>query len=242
MTVFLKKRYPQKKMLFVFANTGKEKEQTLLFLKRLDEHFNIGITWVEAVINPIKGKGTGYRIVNFENASRNGQPFEAAIRKYGLPSKLFRHCTRELKETPIHKYAKKVLGKHYNTAIGIRADEQHRIGSKRNTIYPLLEINVTREFINDWWEKQPFNLELKEYEGNCDFCFLKSKRKRMMLLKDGLDVSWWNDMEIRYGNERQPIFDVRNNISIEDLIKMNEIAGLQMTLLDDVEYSCFCTA
>ena len=66
--------------------------------------------------------------------------------------------------------------------------------------------------------------------------------KRVMLLKEGLDVSWWNRIEIEHGNERQPIFDVRNNASIEQLIKINNDANMQVSLLDDISFDCFCKA
>lgn len=242
MAVYLRTLYPSRKIFFVFANTGREKEETLVFLKNIDEKWNLGIVWIEADIIHAKGRGTLYRIVDFETASRNGQPFENAIKKYGLPSKLFRHCTRELKEVPIHKYAKEVLGNEYLTAIGIRADEKHRLSLKEGVIYPLAEMKFDKIFINDWWNSQPFNLELKESEGNCDFCFLKSKRKRVNLLKNGLNVDWWNEMELKYGNERQPIFDVRNGESIEDLVKLAEEEMKQLSLfdLDDVDFDCFC--
>lgn len=244
MAVYLRTLYPSRKILFVFANTGREKEETLIFLKEIDEKWNLRIVWVEADVIHAKGRGTCYRIVDFETASRNGQPFENAIKKYGLPSKLFRHCTRELKEVPIHKYAKEVLGNEYLTAIGIRADEKHRLSQKEGVIYPLADMNFDKRFINDWWNSQSFNLELKESEGNCDFCFLKSKRKRVNLLKKGLNVDWWHEMELKYGNERQPIFDVRNGESIEDLIKLAEEEMKQLSLfdLDDVDFDCFCKA
>lgn len=242
MAVYLKERFPNRNMLCVFANTGKEKEETLVFLDKLDKHFGLGIVWLEAKVNPEKGIGTTYKIVDFDSASMNGEPFEEVIKKYGLPSKLFRHCTRELKQRPIGKYAKEIFGNDYLTAIGIRADEKHRLTSKTNYIYPLAEINVDKQFINDWWERQPFNLELNEHEGNCDFCFLKSKKKRVMLLKEGLDVQWWNEMELKHSNEMQPIFDVRNDSSIEDLVKLAELEQNQLSLLDDVSFDCFCKA
>lgn len=242
MAIFLKERFPDRKMLFVFANTGKENEATYQFLDNLEYHKKLDIVWLEALVNPTKGIGTTYKMVDFKSASRNGEPFEAVIKKYGLPSKLFRHCTRELKERPIHAYAKEVLGKDYLTAIGIRSDEKHRLGSKQGNIYPLAEMNIDKKFINDWWEKQKFDLELYEHQGNCDFCFLKSKRKRVMLLDEGLNVDWWNKMEIEYGNERQPMFDVRSNLTIEDLIKINNDANLQLSMLDNISFDCFCKA
>ena len=240
MAIFLKERFADRQLLFLFANTGKEKEETLVFLNNLDNHFNLGIVWLEAKVNPKKGKGTTYKIVDFKTASRNGEPFEAVIKKYGLPSKLFRHCTRELKEAPIHKYAKEILGTDYFTAIGIRADEKHRLTEKENYIYPLADLNTDKKFINSFWLRQPFNLELNEHEGNCDFCFLKSKKKRVKLISEGLDVSWWSEMEKEYGSERQPMFDVRNGDTIEDLIKINNQLNLQTSLLDDVSFDCFC--
>lgn len=240
MAIYLKNLWPEKNIEFVFANTGKEKEETLIFLDKLDKHWELGIVWLEADVNPIKGKGTKFKKVNFETASRNGEPFYDVIKKYGLPSKLFRHCTRELKERPIHKYAKSIFGSNYITAIGIRADEKHRIGKNPKNIYPLNDINVTKDFINKWWFDQPFNLELDEHEGNCDFCFLKSPKKRLKLLSEGLNVDWWNKMEQKFSTPIQPIFDVRNKKSIEDLIKINN-ENIK-TELSNVDFDCYCKA
>lgn len=242
MAIYLRTLYPERKILFVFANTGKEKEETLIFIKKLDEKWKLGIVWVEAKVTMEKGVGTTYKLVDFETASRNGQPFEIVIKKYGLPSKLFRHCTRELKEAPIHKYAKKILGKDYLTATGIRADEKHRISKKDNYIHPLADMNFNQDFIDDYWANQDFNLMLNKHEGNCDFCFLKSKKKRVTLLKEGLNVDWWKRMEETYGSEMQPMFDVRNGDTIEDLVKLAELEMTQISLLDDVSFDCFCKA
>ena len=75
MAVFLKQLYKNENILFLFANTGKEREETLHFLNQLDTKFNLGIVWLESKVNPIKGKGTTYKVVNFQTASRNGEPF-----------------------------------------------------------------------------------------------------------------------------------------------------------------------
>lgn len=240
MAIYLKELYKDENLLFVYANTGKERLETLEFLHGLDTHFNLAIVWLEAKVNPAKGKGTTYKVVDYETCSKNGEPFKEVIKKYGPPSKLYRHCTRELKEQPIHKFAKDYFKGDYLTAIGIRSDEKHRISSKKNLIYPLSEINVDRKFINDWWEKQPFNLRLREHEGNCDFCFLKSKRKRVQLLHEGLNVNWWNDMEQKHSTERQPMMDVRNNCTVEELIKLNNDLNNQLSLLDDISFDCYC--
>jgi len=241
MAVFLKEFYKNENILFLFANTGKEREETLYFLNQLDTKFDLGIVWLESKVNPIKGKGTNYKVVNFKNASREGEPFEHVINKYGLPSKLFRHCTRELKEAPIHKYAKDFFSKkEYFTAIGIRSDEKHRLTKKKNYIYPLVETNIDKKFINDWWSRQSFNLKLKDYQGNCDFCFLKSKRKRLKILREGLNVDWWNKIEQKYSTDKQPMMDVRNGVTIQKLIQINNNMNMQLSLFDDISFDCFC--
>lgn len=240
MAVYMKERYPNLNLLFCFANTGREKEETLRFLKQLDNNFSLNIVWLEPLVNPKKGVGTTYKIVDFKSACRDGKIFEDVIKKYGLPSKMYRHCTRELKERPIHAYAKEIFPNGYLTAMGIRSDEKHRLSPKKNYIYPLAEINVTQSIINDWWDRQTFNLDLKPHEGNCDFCFLKSHKKRVRLIKEGLDVSWWLAVEEKYKTEIQPMFDVRNQLKIQDLIKQAELEMTQISMFDNLEFDCFC--
>lgn len=256
MAVFCKEKYKDDNLLFVFANTGKERPETLEFVHQCDQHFNLNIVWVEADIAQEKGIGTNYKIVDYHSASRNGQPFEDLIKKYGLPSKLYRHCTRELKEVPIHKFAKEYFKGEYITALGIRADEPKRINyNKQNVFYPLAEINVTEEFIRKFWEKQPLDLQLKDYQGNCDLCFLKSKRKRMTIISEDKNISeWWEKMEDKYADENRPMFDVRGYVTISELVKnatlpfqkaidKHDERQLQGNLFDldlDTEFECFC--
>lgn len=255
MAKFLKERYPNREMLFVFANTGKEREETLIFADKCDKEFNLNLVWLEADVNEEKGKGTTYKIVDFKTASRNGEPFEAVIKKYGLPSKLYRHCTRELKENPIHKYAKEILGSDYLTALGIRADEKHRLKSNPKNIYPLAEIRIDETFIRGWWKRQSFDLEIKDYEGNCDLCFLKSTRKKLTLISENENISdWWSEMEVKYSSQYQSKFDEIRNLSIPDLVELakqpfrkaidkEEQRETMPQLFEfefDLEYDCFC--
>lgn len=255
MAKFLKERYPNREMLFAFANTGKEKEETLIFVDKCDKEFGLNLVWLEADVNKEKGKGTTYKIVDFETASRNGEPFEAVIKKYGLPSKLYRHCTRELKENPISKYAKEILGPNYLIALGIRADEKHRLKTDQKKIYPLAEMNIDETFIRGWWKRQSFDLELKDYEGNCDLCFLKSTRKKLTLISENPNiVDWWNEMELKYSSQFQSKFDEIRNLSIFDLVELTkqrfrkaidkeEQRENMPQLFEpefDLEYDCFC--
>src|SRR5690606_18506649 len=93
----------------VFANTGRENEETLKFVKRCSEHWNVHITWIEAVVNHGERVGSGHRVVSFETASRNGEPYEEVIKKYGIPNKGYPHCNRELKLNPLRSFVQEDL-------------------------------------------------------------------------------------------------------------------------------------
>jgi hypothetical protein len=182
----------------VFANTGQENEETLAFVEQCSQYFGFPVTWVEAVprvkfmgqilemcseVFGLKWKGarlgTTYRKVNFTTACRDGEVFEKVIQKYGIPNQNAPICTRELKQRPIHAYAKALGWKDYYTAIGIREDEMDRVNDewKENKfLYPLIVKEMqpmTKQKINFWWSQQPFRLELKGYEGNCKWCHKK---------------------------------------------------------------------
>lgn len=168
-------------MVVVFANTGEEREETLEFVKKCDEHFGFNTVWVEAVIHHEKGKGVTHKIVDFDSASRNGEPFEEMIKKYSIPNQAYPHCTRSLKTDPMLAYMRDGLGwNDYYTAIGIRLDEFDRMNpnaEKNKYLYPLVDNRITKKHVNAFWSKMPFRLELKGYEGNCKACWKKSDRK-----------------------------------------------------------------
>ena len=112
-------KYKDYDKVFIFANTGKEKVETLNFINRCDKEWNLNIVWLEAKINLEKGKGTDYNIVNFENASRKGEVFEDMLRAYPMPNNFASNCTRELKQTPIAKYIKSLKYDEVIMSIGI---------------------------------------------------------------------------------------------------------------------------
>lgn len=181
-------------VVITFANTGQELEETLEFVNRCDKEWNLGVVWLEALVDPVKGNGTKFRRVTFETASRNGEPFEEYIKKHGIPNQAFPKCTSELKLAPMRSYLRSLGWKNgtYKTAIGIRIDEMDRVSSnmeKENLIYPLIEYTkATKEMINLWWGRQSFNLNIMEHQGNCAWCWKKSKRKLLTLAVDTPEV------------------------------------------------------
>lgn len=235
------KKHSKNSLIFVFANTGQEKEKTLKFVDRVDKAFGLGVVWVEADVKP-KGVGTKHRIVSFETASRNGEPFEAVVAKYGISNKAYPHCTRELKLAPIHDYMRTVAGRDYQTAIGIRADEYRRVRNKAGIVYPLADYWITsKEDVNEFWNRQPFALGLEEHQGNCIWCWKKSLKKHFMLIEETPEIfDFPRKMEMLYGKVRCPegrrVF-FRENRSTEDLFELHQNMG-DIPPLFDTDSGC----
>ena len=94
MAKLLVDKYKGKRDIYtIFANTGKEREETLEFVNMCDIEFSLNVVWIESVQNHGKRQSASFKIVNFESASRKGEPFEDMIKKHGIPNKVFPHCT-----------------------------------------------------------------------------------------------------------------------------------------------------
>lgn len=225
-------------VVVVFANTGKEREETLLFVANCDEILKFNTVWVEADVVHGKRIGSLSKVVDYQTASRNGEPFEEVIKKYGMPNVSFLHCTRELKTNPIHHYVKQTLKwNDYYTAIGIRVDEFDRMDAnrkKKKYIYPLVTNNITKQMILDFWKEMPFDLILKEHEGNCNKCFKKTLRKLLTIEAEererGYVDTWWDEMEVKYENHipvtqknrKGPIRFNRKNMTRQEIIEISK--------------------
>jgi len=107
-----------------FANTGKEHEATLEFVRDISERWGVDIVWVERMFR----QDPSFRIVDFTSASRNGEPFADLIKKKNyLPNPIARFCTEELKVRAIAAYLKSIGVQSATMAIGLRADEPRRV-------------------------------------------------------------------------------------------------------------------
>jgi len=238
-------------------NTSKERQETLDFLNDC-RYYNIVPIWLEADVNYEKGKVTGFKITDRLRCEEDGSVFESMLKKYPLPNNKASNCTRELKQRPKEQFIKKYFSNYeIITVVGIRADEAHRksIHAERDkVIYPLCdEFPVNSEFIRSWWSRQPFDLQLKDYEGNCDLCFKKSLKKRLTIIKENPErAKWWLEMEEKYADEQVPRFDLRTNKSVQELVEMAqrpftkaedlfELSQQQKDLFD-FETDCFCKA
>lgn len=183
----------------LFANTGKEFEETLSFVHDVSRWWNVPIQWLERV------PGGGYRVTCFEGASRVGQPFEQLIheRRF-LPNPVARFCTSELKLAPIrdwmsdHGYG---LG-GWDSVVGIRSDEPKRVAKmrERGLLVPLADAGITREDVMAFWRRQDFDLGIAPHESNCDLCFLKGYGLRQQIARDYPSRTvWWIRQEQTIG-------------------------------------------
>ncbi len=167
----------------------------------------------------LNGKHT-YDIVNYATASRNKEPYQAALEareayrlavkglKGVLPCPAQRICTGELKIKTMARYLFDMWGvkpKEYNVALALRADEMHRVDSAMAAdvdsgipYFPMADAGIVGADVVGFWNSQPFRLGMKSYEGNCGRCFMKKKHALSRLIhRDPSSADWWIGWEKR---------------------------------------------
>lgn len=188
-----------------FANTGKEREETLRFVHECGSRWGVRVRWLEfrsrKVSLPIEER---FEEVGFNSASRDGEPFAALIRCKGYtPNAVMRWCTQELKVRILKWFMQSIGYRNWTNVIGLRADEPMRVARSVRpnkecwiNAMPLADAAVTNRMVRTFWDKQDFDLQLLPFEGNCDGCFLKARPKlwEVERTKPGT-LQWWSDME-----------------------------------------------
>lgn len=185
-----------------FQNTGREMPETLDFVAEVGQRWQVPITWLE-----YRSTAPGFEIVGYQGAARNGEPFEALIRKRKfLPNQQARFCTIELKVRTAKRYLRSLGWDHWTNCVGLRADEPHRLNKPapkdRWTVWtPLADAGVSKHDVALFWRRQSFDLQLPNVRGNCwlgncDGCFLKSEAHIASFARELPDRHrWWEDME-----------------------------------------------
>lgn len=204
----------------VFADTGKEREETYEFIRACSSRWEVDVAWVQ-------------REGGFEKLCRD--------RKY-LPNPVTRMCTGDLKVKEIKRYMRGLGYDWWTMVIGLRADEPRRVAKKRTAVddfwdyaLPLAEAKVTEQDVMDFWAEQEFDLGLRQHEGNCDLCFLKGKRNLLKILVDRPELAdWWIQMEREIGGQ------FRKDWSYEDLLKQADAMRRQASLDIHVEVEHVC--
>lgn len=201
-----------------FANTGKEREETLRFVHECATRWNVRVRWLEWRTRRTKNDdGTvipfdeRYEEVGFNSASRDGRPFADLIAVKGYtPNAVTRFCTSELKVQVMRWFMQSQGYDHWVNVVGLRHDEQHRVAKSRapskdqwENHLPLDDAKASNRDVRAFWSKQDFGLQLLPFEGNCDGCFLKARPKLWEIERTAPGtLQWWSDMETGHGKGR----------------------------------------
>jgi 3'-phosphoadenosine 5'-phosphosulfate sulfotransferase (PAPS reductase)/FAD synthetase len=193
----------------LFANTGKERAETLYFVHECETRWGVEVHWLEYWREG--DEPTTYQEMSYETASREGQPFADVITRRGyLPTPVTRYCTSELKMRPIRGWmrAHGYPDETWTNIVGIRADEPRRVARLRGNnsegrwavSLPLADAGATEADVMAFWAAHPFDLTIPQQAGNCDLCFLKSIPKKRNIIRDRPDLAaWWIEQERRIG-------------------------------------------
>lgn len=227
----------------LFFNTGKEREETLDFVHECERRWQVPITWLEydhrqEAAGGIKDLKHVHRVVNYDTASRNGEPFAKLIAsRKAVPNAVMRFCTQELKIKTGQRYLRRELGwqeKDYIELLGIRYDEPRRwqkaMAEECRVSYPLVYAKVTKNDVNEFWNRQPFDLGIDSEWSNCDLCFMKGAANISALMRQRPETAqWWQEQERLIGAT------FRSGYSYADL--ENRIVD---QIIDLPLFDCYC--
>ena len=202
-----------------FANTGKEMAETYDFVQACADNWGVDIVWLEYAGRSVKPETVNqkrplydyqYKVVDYNSASRNGEPFAQLISDMGsLPNPVGRACSGQLKIRTMKRYLiDQGFTLPYLCLVGLRGDEQRRavkmhgkINEQQDIWCPLYVDGKTKEDVGNFWDRQNFDLALPNNNGltdwgNCDLCFLKGMSKKMSIIEARPDLAdWWSEQE-----------------------------------------------
>lgn len=245
-------KYKDFEKIYIFANTGQERKETIDFLKNIVKFWGIDLNIVEAVGSNIMGVGINYKLVDFNTLSMNSEPFESVIRHKnkgifdGLPNQESPYCSESLKTIPCKKFCDQIFGvNNYVKAIGFRKEDMPKritlaeAVADKTRIFPLLtdfKTPIGNLDLNHWWGMQSFKLGIHGKFGNCELCWKKSTNTLIENLRFGSrSVEWWQSMEMKYGNTA-----FRERKSINDLVKLAKLPSTGFLPFVDDD-SCVCS-
>jgi len=241
----------------VFCNTGKERLETLDFVERCGQRWGVTVVWLEYRYVPgtpgTPGGRHTFAVIDYASASRNGEPFEAIIRaRKCLPNVRARFCTSELKLRTNMRYLRSLGWTAWGNAIGLRHDEPHRVAKIRGrqeakaetVMLPLDAGHIVLADVTAFWTAQPFDLQLRADEGNCDLCFLKGPNKvRRLIAERPESADWWARMETLIPSPRYGTAVFRNDRPGYAVFKEHSTRPTMFPHdeADELSIACHCT-
>lgn len=208
---------------------------------------------------------------DFETASRNGKPFidlflyKCAIRIMKgegilLPSVGQRWCTGDMKEKVGDRWLSLKGIKEFISYKGMRHDEPDRVrkvfakNDKQNDIIydaPLDALKINKIDVLMAWALQKFDLgkingiyTFIDAIGNCIYCHLKKKIKKLYLIQQGYKSRSLKQMELLANNYNGDIDAMSRQHGTYDMLEkealnMDEIKIEDVLSDEEIEISCF---
>lgn len=151
-----------------------------------------------------------FREVRYSTAARRFEkrtPFDEMLEWSNcLPNTRTRQCSVQLKVRTRDRFLRANGIGSFNAFIGIRHDESHRaleimanIDAHEAPKFPLIEARITKAHVDGFWDGHAFKLNIPNFMGNCDLCFLKARWKReAMARREPEAAQWWADWESKF--------------------------------------------
>ncbi len=151
-----------------------------------------------------------FKVVDYHTARRDtdpNTPFDELLSWANvLPNTVTRMCSVQMKIRTRDRYLRSIGVMQFNSYIGIRADESDRINDILANVdkyetphFPLNDAGVTVKDVKNFWDKQPFRLNIPNYLGNCKQCWLKKRSKLLRIAKeDRASIEWGAMQEKRF--------------------------------------------
>jgi hypothetical protein len=214
--------------IVLFCDTGREHPKTYKFIHDFEAHENIPVKWIE----------------------RQGG-FEQMLKRRGfktLPNRMRRFCTEDLKIVAAKQYLRTIGIQTYENLIGFRFDEPKRVMNfkekfkKVKTLFPLVELQIGKPDVNEYWKSKPYNLEIPHILGNCTLCFMKGRDAILAILREHPELAdpWIEDEERnkRPGHTYLPNITIR---TLRDIAQNNLFKEYDLNQIKPA-FDCACTA
>ena len=193
--------------IVIMSDTGSEKPETMEYVKN--------------IIMPELDKNN---IENYIVKSKLGNLHEHYLEKNIIPFRRYRHCTDKFKITPINKLLQNLgynKNNPVNMALGITTDEAQRMKPNHkkwiNNIYPLININYSRQDCYEWFDKHDLNIPVK---SGCFCCPFSPKKEWLSMYKshpDLIEIAVTMEKSAsQYRNKTLSLY--RDNMTLEQLI------------------------
>lgn len=233
LAIYLNNNYPDLNIEYYFCDTGKELQETLDLVNRIENYLGKEIKRLKATNNS-----------HFE-------PFDYCLKSVGnfLPSVQARWCTQKLKLEPFEKFIGDDLAISY---VGIRGDEDREgyISTKPNiqSIFPFRKNIWSIEILSNFFKNDDIDFQLDLYRGIAnEVIYLRAKEvleipkdnkftlsKKLNALLD-IDASTFNKVVFAFLKDKNypisclesfSLLDHEDNLNRDDIFKLLRESGV----------------